>query len=106
MTELLTKEQVDQLLAGSGFNEAGKPAAAAAASAVADSAPVDKTCALFCEQASGVLETALHKKAGAAVHPEPSHGHRGADRPAAEPGLVATLPFTSGPHRRDVLTLK
>ncbi len=64
MSEILTKEQIDQLLAGGGLGETQPPVVPATPAIPMDddSAALEKPLAMFAQQASGVLATVLSRK--------------------------------------------
>jgi flagellar motor switch protein FliN/FliY len=98
MSEILTKEQIDQLLAGGGLGETPPPAgnAAPVLPKDGDSAALEKPLALFAQQASGVLATVLSRKVSIAIRTcaRAEAAHAGKILPGEN--IAISLPFTAG----------
>jgi flagellar motor switch protein FliN/FliY len=98
MSEILTKEQIDQLLAGGdlGDTKATVPSSAPGPLSDAESAALEKPMDLFTKQASGVLATVLSRKVAITMKT------CGRAEPAAvrkmlpAENISVALPFTEG----------
>ena len=90
MSEILSKEQIDQLLSGSGFTDAGKKTAPVAQ----PDEPLRKVADLFCRQLSAVLTTALNRSVPVGLVSCGKGGAEAVKTAFGENALCCTIPVT------------